>query len=263
MGDLDGLYDGRTNTLHISAKAQNPLRVVITHEITHAMKTSNPAGYRVILQSAAFQMMQETGDLERVSAMLGESYGEMTQDELNEELVAHFMQNTMEDIGQFERLIGVNRNVAQRLLDALEQLPAAQCHPLERWGRQDCRGVEQLHLPRPGGSAGEMGGLPAWGQPQRPRAGRGAEAVCGAECPGNPAGGAAGAAGEDSRRNLEGARYVPWGGGPAGGRMSATRTPRSTTAALGTAKRSRTFWNTRSCTGGTRNWPTYQSHMKI
>lgn len=119
MGDLDGLYDGRTNTLHISAKAQNPLRVVITHEITHAMKTSNPAGYRE-LQSAAFQMMQETGDLERVSAMLGESYGEMTQDELNEELVAHFMQNTMEDIGQFEQLIGVNRNVAQRLLDALD-----------------------------------------------------------------------------------------------------------------------------------------------
>lgn len=119
MGDLDGLYDGRTNTLHISAKAQNPVRVVFTHEITHAMKTSNPAGYRE-LQSAAFQMMQETGDLERVSAMLGESYGEMTQDELNEELVAHFMQNTMEDIGQFERLIGVNRNVAQRLLDALD-----------------------------------------------------------------------------------------------------------------------------------------------
>ena len=119
MGDLDGLYDGRTNTLHISAKAQNPVRVVLTHEITHAMKTSNPAGYRE-LQSAAFQMMQETGDLERVSAMLGESYGEMTQDELNEELVAHFMQNTMEDIGQFERLIGVNRNVAQRLLDALD-----------------------------------------------------------------------------------------------------------------------------------------------
>lgn len=119
MGDLDGLYDGRTNTLHISAKAQNPVRVVLTHEITHAMKTSNPAGYRE-LQSAAFQMMQETGDLERVSAMLGESYGEMTQDELNEELVAHFMQNTMEDIGQFEQLIGVNRNVAQRLLDALD-----------------------------------------------------------------------------------------------------------------------------------------------
>lgn len=40
-GDLDGLYDGRTNTLHISAKAQNPVRVVFTHEITHAMKTSN------------------------------------------------------------------------------------------------------------------------------------------------------------------------------------------------------------------------------
>ena len=115
--DGDGYYDGENRTIHVSMQSSDPLNVVLTHEMTHRMKETSPDLYREFSQLAA-QAMQNAGTYGRVGAAVEMAYGTPDADEVT----AHYTRMLVSDIGEFEKLVGVNRNLAQKMLDLLDEM---------------------------------------------------------------------------------------------------------------------------------------------
>ncbi len=115
----NGHYDPKTKSIHIAMDAADPLRVVFTHEVTHRLKETSPQLYGEF-KDAAFKIMQEAGTLDTVRAAVSEAYSDPAV--LDDEVIAHFTRRMTEDIGEFEKLVGVNRNLAQKIFDMLDDL---------------------------------------------------------------------------------------------------------------------------------------------
>lgn len=115
--DGDGYYDGENRTIHVSMQSSDPLNVVLTHEMTHRMKETSPDLYQEFSQLAA-QAMQNAGTYGRVGAAVEMAYGTPDADEVT----AHYTRMLVSDISEFEKLVGVNRNLAQKMLDLLDEV---------------------------------------------------------------------------------------------------------------------------------------------
>lgn len=115
--DGDGYYDGENRTIHVSMQSSDPLNVVLTHEMTHRMKETSPDLYQEFSQLAA-QAMQNAGTYGRVGAAVEMAYGTPDADEVT----AHYTRMLVSDISEFEKLVGVNRNLAQKMLDLLDEM---------------------------------------------------------------------------------------------------------------------------------------------
>ena len=115
--DGDGYYDGKNRIIHISMESTDPLNVVMTHEMTHRMKETSPELYQEFSQLAA-QAMQNARTYGRVGAAVEMTYGTPDADEVT----AHYTRMLVSDISEFEKLVGVNRNLAQKILDLLDEV---------------------------------------------------------------------------------------------------------------------------------------------
>ena len=115
--DGDGYYDGKNRIIHISMESTDPLNVVMTHEMTHRMKETSPELYQEFSQLAA-QAMQNSRTYGRVGAAVEMTYGTPDADEVT----AHYTRMLVSDISEFEKLVGVNRNLAQKMLDLLDEV---------------------------------------------------------------------------------------------------------------------------------------------
>lgn len=115
--DGDGYYDGKNRIIHISMESTDPLNVVMTHEMTHRMKETSPELYQEFSQLAA-QAMQNARTYGRVGAAVEMTYGTPDADEVT----AHYTRMLVSDISEFEKLVGVNRNLAQKMLDLLDEV---------------------------------------------------------------------------------------------------------------------------------------------
>ena len=92
---------------------------MFSHEITHRLKEASSADYLAFAQLAEEQL-RRTGEYDSLASRIRDAYGELSPDALADEMVAHYAQNLVTSIDEFERLAGINRNLAQKLLDWLE-----------------------------------------------------------------------------------------------------------------------------------------------
>lgn len=115
----NGHYDPKTKSIHIAMDAADPLRVVFTHEVTHRLKETSPQLYGEFKESA-FKIMEDAGTLDTVKAAVSKAYSDPAV--MDDEVLAHFTRRMTEDIGEFEKLVGVNRNLAQKIFDMLDDI---------------------------------------------------------------------------------------------------------------------------------------------
>lgn len=114
----NGYYDAETNTLHISRQANNATWVVAAHEATHALKTLNDADWQQLYEIANASLDEDARA--RLEYVLEETGYEASQ--MQEEVVAHYVQQCVTDIKSFEQLVGVNRTLAQKIVDVLDSI---------------------------------------------------------------------------------------------------------------------------------------------
>ncbi len=114
----NGFYDPETNTIHISARADNKVGVVAIHEVTHALESLNPEAYEK-LKGYAFQMADESR-LAELSGFLAQNGYEA--EALEGELTAHLMQTLVTDEKSFEDLIRYDRTLAEKVVDAIDKV---------------------------------------------------------------------------------------------------------------------------------------------
>ena len=117
----NGYYDSQTRTIHLNADSKDPLGQVFSHEITHRLKEASSADYLAFAQLAEEQL-RRTGEYDSLASRIRDAYGELSPDALADEMVAHYAQNLVTNIDEFERLAGINRNLAQKLLDWLDEI---------------------------------------------------------------------------------------------------------------------------------------------
>lgn len=114
----NGYYDAENNTLHISRNANNATWVVAAHEATHALKAMNNAEWQQLYELADANLNEDARA--RLEYVLKETGYEASQ--MQEEVVSHYVQQCVTDIKSFERLVGVNRTLAQKIVDALDSV---------------------------------------------------------------------------------------------------------------------------------------------
>ena len=117
----NGYYDSQTRTIHLNADSKDPLGQVFSHEVTHRLKEASSADYLAFAQLAEEQL-RRTGEYDSLASRIRDAYGELSPDALADEMVAHYAQNLVTNIDEFERLAGINRNLAQKLLDWLDEI---------------------------------------------------------------------------------------------------------------------------------------------
>ena len=117
----NGYYDSQTRTIHLNADSRDPLGQVFSHEITHRLKEAGSADYLAFAQLAEEQL-RRTGEYDSLASRIRDAYGELSPDALADEMVAHYAQSLVTNIDEFERLAGINRNLAQKLLDWLDEI---------------------------------------------------------------------------------------------------------------------------------------------
>ena len=117
----NGYYDSQTRTIHLNADSRDLLGQVFSHEITHRLKEASSADYLAFAQLAEEQL-RRTGEYDSLASRIRDAYGELSPDALADEMVAHYAQNLVTSIDEFERLAGINRNLAQKLLDWLDEI---------------------------------------------------------------------------------------------------------------------------------------------
>lgn len=117
----NGYYDPQTRTIHLNADSKDLLGQVFSHEITHRLKEASSADYLAFAQLAEEQL-RRTGEYDSLVSGIRGAYGELSPDALADEMVAHYAQSLVTSIDEFERLAGINRNLAQKLLDWLDEI---------------------------------------------------------------------------------------------------------------------------------------------
>ena len=108
--------------VNIAMDAEDPGMVVATHEITHRMQELSPKEYRAY-RDYAMKLMDRKGGLhstvEAYRARYAEAGQNLTTEQAMDEIAADFTEDLLRDVEGFKELAGADRNVAQKLLDAV------------------------------------------------------------------------------------------------------------------------------------------------
>jgi hypothetical protein len=116
--------------LVIASDAQNPLLVVLKHEVTHRLQEAAPGEYGAFRDYASHQMALRGygGDEDRAVQDYQQRYAQkgynLTVDGAMDEMAADYTEYLMENPGEFERVVLDNRTVARRIYDAVRQVVA-------------------------------------------------------------------------------------------------------------------------------------------
>lgn len=121
QGSFNGYYEN--GRIVISQDADDPLKVVLSHEVTHRMKETAPEEYAKFLEIAVNATEQLGG--KQKSEILEEYktwYSDYTQTDFKyedalDEITADFAGRLADDLSLFKKLVDTDRNVAQRFID--------------------------------------------------------------------------------------------------------------------------------------------------
>lgn len=125
QGSFNGYYEN--GRIVISQDADDPLKVVLSHEVTHRMKETAPEAYAKFLEIAVNASEQLGG--KQKSELLEEYktwYSDYTQTDFKyedalDEITADFAGRLADDLSLFKKLVDTDRNVAQRFIDGVRE----------------------------------------------------------------------------------------------------------------------------------------------
>ena len=125
QGSFNGYYEN--GRIVISQDADDPLKVVLSHEVTHRMKETAPEEYAKFLEIAVNATEQLSG--KQKSEILEEYktwYSEYSQTDFKhenalDEITADFAGRLADDLSLFKKLVDTDRNVAQRFIDGVRE----------------------------------------------------------------------------------------------------------------------------------------------
>lgn len=127
--DANGyLSDG---VIHISTSAEKPSLVVFSHEFTHRLEDTSPEAYKAY-KDYVINYLKKTSDEEGNNVYetreidLKNAYArqgvELSNKELQDELVANATESFLSDIDFIEDLVKENKSLAKQILDVLKQM---------------------------------------------------------------------------------------------------------------------------------------------
>ena len=123
QGAFNGYYENRR--IVIAQDADDPLKVVLSHEVTHRLKETAPEAYAKFLEIAVNASEELSG--KQKSEILEEYkawYSDYTQTDFKyedtlDEITADFAGRIVDDLSLFKKLVDTDRNVAQRFVDGI------------------------------------------------------------------------------------------------------------------------------------------------
>lgn len=124
-GRANGYYDN--GKIVIAQDAENPLEVVLCHEVTHHMQRTAPQEYEAFKNLALKLATEQSGEnqqilIKRYQSRYGEALGrKFSEVEAIDEIAADFTKEIVGDVSLFSRLAEDNRNVAQRFIDSVRE----------------------------------------------------------------------------------------------------------------------------------------------
>lgn len=114
----NGYIKGRE--IHIALDAEDPAMVVFKHEVTHYLQEQNAKGYQAF-RDYAVQAMGED-EVRKVQDLYRRGGVELTWDGAMDEVAANYTENLLTDEEAVRRLIRDDRNLAQKILDAIRDM---------------------------------------------------------------------------------------------------------------------------------------------
>lgn len=115
---VNGYIKGRE--IHIALDAEDPSMVVFKHEVTHYLQEKSAKSYQAF-RDYAVQAMGED-EVRRVQDLYRSRNVDLTWDEAMDEVAANYTENLLTDEEAVRRLIRDDRNLAQKILDAIRGL---------------------------------------------------------------------------------------------------------------------------------------------
>ena len=119
--DIDGAnaqYAGSEDKIDISVESRNNVAQNVSHEVSHAIKAKNAAEWNKLYEIANANLSENARA--RLEYTLKKSG--YTEADMQEEVVAHYVQECIADISKLEELVGIDRNLAQKIVDALDEI---------------------------------------------------------------------------------------------------------------------------------------------
>ena len=126
-GRANGMYSAEDGVIYIAADAENPVLAVAAHEATHRMEELSPSEFQRYRDYAVEKAAEGRGISEReLLKEYEEQYNgengmgqDLSYDELKSEIAADLTEDMISDTQLFQELIRDDRNMAQKLFDAL------------------------------------------------------------------------------------------------------------------------------------------------
>ena len=118
VGDANARYIPETATIEISRSTQDPVRAVFVHEVVHRIRDTAPEAYTQMAKYVV-DTMDENRYTDAIDTR-AEWYRTNDASYLQEEVVADAFGRVLSDSAALDRFVQSNRNIAQRILDALQ-----------------------------------------------------------------------------------------------------------------------------------------------
>ena len=118
VGDANARYIPETATIEISRSTQDPVRAVFVHEVVHRIRDAAPEAYTQMAKYVV-DTMDENRYTDAIDTR-AEWYRTNDASYLQEEVVADAFGRVLSDSAALDRFVQSNRNIAQRILDALQ-----------------------------------------------------------------------------------------------------------------------------------------------
>lgn len=128
---LNGYYDPETRTIYINQQSSEPVLATISHELIHDLKVNDPGAFNLLRQWVKNDMNQNRFSQYRAELLaaydaIGKDYSGMTQEQLYEyvleEAMADLCSEVMRDPNTITRIAKADRNLAQRIMDKLNEI---------------------------------------------------------------------------------------------------------------------------------------------
>ncbi len=119
----NGYYDRKTGKIYISSNAQQPLRAVFNHEVTHAMQDYQPEAYRELKDYMVAAMNKHNATawetaVNEIYTKYSEDNPDFTLDMAEDEVIAKTAENFIESPESLEQLANTNVSLARKFVNA-------------------------------------------------------------------------------------------------------------------------------------------------
>ena len=128
---LNGYYDPETRTIYVNQMSDEPVLATISHELIHDLKVNDPGAFSLLRQIVNSDMNLEKFNRYKQELLaaydaIGKDYSGMTETELYEhvleEAMADLCSEVMRDPNTITRIAKADRNLAQRIMDKIDEI---------------------------------------------------------------------------------------------------------------------------------------------